>query len=118
VSVRTSERHLILMRCGLGVHRRRRKFMGNGVGVSQEDRNRNARLDLLRGWCRWAQAIVGIDLADSKQMVSVTTTRGCSRVAPSAAAPEPWVLHSSAPASEHLASAPLDWQSARRAVTV
>ena len=46
--------------------------MGNGSGVSRGDRNRNARLARLRALVRPEFAIVGIDLADRKQMVVVT----------------------------------------------
>ena len=46
--------------------------MGNGSGVSRGDRNRNARLDRLRVLVPVSSAIVGIDLADAKQMVVVT----------------------------------------------
>jgi transposase len=46
--------------------------MGNGSGVSRGDRNRNARLDRLRALVPAGNAIVGIDLADKKQMVVVT----------------------------------------------
>jgi transposase len=46
--------------------------MGNGSGVSRGDRNRNARLARLRALVPSANAIVGIDLADKKQMVVVT----------------------------------------------
>ena len=46
--------------------------MGNGSGVSRGDRNRNARLARLRVLVPTTNAIVGIDLADSKQMVVVT----------------------------------------------
>jgi transposase len=46
--------------------------MGNGSGVSRGDRNRNARLTRLRALVPVGNAIVGIDLADSKQMVVVT----------------------------------------------
>ena len=46
--------------------------MGNGSGVSRGDRNRNARLVRLRGLVPVTNAIVGIDLADAKQMVVVT----------------------------------------------
>ncbi len=46
--------------------------MGNGGGVSRGDRNRNARLDRLRVLVPVSNAIVGIDLADRKQMVVVT----------------------------------------------
>ena len=46
--------------------------MNNGSGVSRGDRNRNARLSLLRGAVPVRNAIVGIDLADRKQMVVVT----------------------------------------------
>src|SRR6266516_8066772 len=60
------------MRFGLGVPRRRRTFMSNGSGVSRGDRNRNARLVRLRELVPVTNAIVGIDLADKKQMVVVT----------------------------------------------
>ncbi len=46
--------------------------MGNGSGVSRGDRNRNARLVRLRALVPVSNAIVGIDLADAKQMVVVT----------------------------------------------
>jgi transposase len=46
--------------------------MGNGSGVSRGDRNRNARLVWLRELVPVTNAIVGIDLADKKQMVVVT----------------------------------------------
>jgi hypothetical protein len=46
--------------------------MGNGSGVSRGDRNRNARLTRLRALVPVSRAIVGIDLAGSKQMVVVT----------------------------------------------
>ncbi len=46
--------------------------MANGSGVSRGDRNRNARLDRLRALVPpVTNAIVGIDLADNKQMVVV-----------------------------------------------
>jgi transposase len=45
--------------------------MTNGSGVSRGDRNRNARLVRLRSAVPVANAIVGIDLADRKQMVVV-----------------------------------------------
>src|SRR6476661_4789143 len=45
--------------------------MSNGNGVSRGDRNRNARLDRLRALVPVTNAIVGIDLADKKQMVVV-----------------------------------------------
>jgi transposase len=45
--------------------------MGNGSGVSRGDRNRNARLARLRVLVPVTNAIVGIDLADKKQMVVV-----------------------------------------------
>jgi hypothetical protein len=51
--------------------RRRRTFLNNGNGVSRRDRNRNARLGRLRGLVPVSNAIVGIDLADKKQMVVV-----------------------------------------------
>jgi transposase len=46
--------------------------MGNGSGVSRGDRNRNARLVRHRELVPVTNAIVGIDLADKKQMVVVT----------------------------------------------
>ena len=46
--------------------------MGNGSGVSRGDRNRNARLARLRELVPLDNAIVGIDLADKKQMLVVT----------------------------------------------
>ena len=46
--------------------------MGNGSGVSRGDRNRNARLERLRALVPVTNAIAGIDLAGSKQMVVVT----------------------------------------------
>ena len=46
--------------------------MNNGNGVSRGDRNRNARLARLRELVPLGNAIVGIDLADRKQMVVVT----------------------------------------------
>jgi transposase len=45
--------------------------MTNGSGVSRGDRNRNARLARLRQLVPVSNAIVGIDLADRKQMVVV-----------------------------------------------
>ena len=45
--------------------------MANGSGVSRGDRNRNARLARLRELVPTRNAIVGIDLADKKQMVVV-----------------------------------------------
>jgi transposase len=45
--------------------------MTNGSGVSRGDRNRNARLSKLREAVPLSNAIVGIDLADKKQMVVV-----------------------------------------------
>ena len=46
--------------------------MSHGSGVSRGDRNRNARLSRLRGAVPVTNAIVGIDLADRKQMLVVT----------------------------------------------
>jgi transposase len=46
--------------------------VSNGNGVSRGDRNRNARLVRLRELVPVGNAIVGIDLADDKQMVVVT----------------------------------------------
>src|SRR5438046_1683382 len=57
---------------GLMSHHNRRTFMTNGSGVSRGDRNRNARLARLRELVPVENAIVGIDLADRKQMVVVT----------------------------------------------
>jgi hypothetical protein len=48
------------------------RFMVNGSGVSRGDRNRNARLERLRRLVPVTNAIAGIDLAGSKQMVVVT----------------------------------------------
>jgi len=45
--------------------------MNNGNGVSRGDRNRNSRLVRLRELVPVENAIVGIDLADDKQMVVV-----------------------------------------------
>ena len=45
--------------------------MTHGNGVSAGDRNRNARLARLRELVPPGNAIVGIDLADKKQMVVV-----------------------------------------------
>jgi transposase len=49
--------------------RKRRTSVSDGSGVSRGDRNRNARLARLRAAVPVKNAIVGIDLADSKQMV-------------------------------------------------
>src|SRR3954454_24158320 len=57
---------------GLVSHRTRRTFMTHGNGVSRGDRNRNARLARMRVLVPLENAIVGIDLADRKQMVVVT----------------------------------------------
>ena len=46
--------------------------MSDRSGVSRGDRNRNARLARLREVVPLSNAIAGIDLADSKQMVVVT----------------------------------------------
>jgi len=46
--------------------------MGNGSGVSRGDRNANAPQDRLRALVPEDNAIAGIDLAGSKQMVVVT----------------------------------------------
>jgi transposase len=46
--------------------------VGNASGISRGDRNRNARLARLRQLVPFENAIVGIDLADKKQMVVVT----------------------------------------------
>ena len=71
--LRPERRNVPLMRLsGLVSHRIRRTFMTNGNGVSRGDRNRNARLARLRQLVPLDNAIVGIDLADKKQMVVVT----------------------------------------------
>jgi hypothetical protein len=57
---------------GLVSDRRRRTLVGNGSGVSRGDRNRNARLARLRVLVSATNAVVGIDLADVRQMVVVT----------------------------------------------
>ena len=65
-------RNVLLMRLsGLVSHRLQEDVMSNGSGVSRGDRNRNARLARLRAAVPVANAIVGIDLADAKQMVVV-----------------------------------------------
>jgi transposase len=46
--------------------------MSNGSGISRGDRNRSARISRLRVLVPACNAIVGIDLADNKQMVVVT----------------------------------------------
>jgi hypothetical protein len=46
--------------------------MSHGSGVSRGDRNWNARLSRLRAAVPVTNAIVGIDLADRKQMLVVT----------------------------------------------
>jgi transposase len=46
--------------------------MSHGSGVSRGDRNRNARLSRLRAAVPTTNAIIGIDLADRKQMLVVT----------------------------------------------
>ena len=46
--------------------------MSKGSGVSRGDRNRNARLARLRVLVPLSSAIVGIDLAEKKQVVVVT----------------------------------------------
>jgi len=46
--------------------------VSNGNGISRGDRNRNARLARLRELVPTTNAIVGIDLADDKQMLVVT----------------------------------------------
>jgi transposase len=57
---------------GLVSHAQRRTFVSHGSGVSRGDRNRNARLARLRELVPVTNALVGIDLADDKQMVVVT----------------------------------------------
>ncbi|MEU6587452.1 hypothetical protein [Nocardia sp. NPDC046763] len=46
--------------------------MSNGSRLSRGDRNRNARLSRLRVLVPTSNAIVGVDLADRKQVVVVT----------------------------------------------
>jgi transposase len=46
--------------------------VSNRSGISRGDRNRNARLARLRALVPVTNAIVGIDMADAKQMVVVT----------------------------------------------
>lgn len=72
--------------------------MTNGRGVSRGDCNRNARLGRLRVAVPAANAIVGIDLADRKQMVVVCDHD--SRVLPASgfgARRGPWVPRWSGP---------------------
>jgi hypothetical protein len=57
---------------GLVSHAAGGTFIGNGSGVSRGDRNRNGRLERLRVLVPVTNAIVGIDLADVKQMIVVT----------------------------------------------
>jgi hypothetical protein len=58
---------------GLVSHRRQEDVRGqNASGISRGDRNRNARLARLRALVPLENALVGIDLADKKQMVVVT----------------------------------------------
>jgi transposase len=45
--------------------------VGNASGISRGDRDRNARLARLRQLVPFESAIVGVDLADKKQMVVV-----------------------------------------------
>jgi transposase len=45
--------------------------VANGSGLSRGDRNRNARLARLRELVPVTNAVVGVDLADKKQMVVV-----------------------------------------------
>jgi hypothetical protein len=57
---------------GLVSHAHWRTFVSSRSGISRGDRNRNARLARLRALVPPTNAIVGIDLADAKQMVVVT----------------------------------------------
>jgi hypothetical protein len=57
--------------------------VGDGSGVCRGDRNRNARLARLRELVPVQNAIVGIDLADNKQMVVVCPQNRHSRSIPS-----------------------------------
>jgi len=59
------------MRCGLGVPSQEEDIRGQRQWVLRDDRNRNARLARLRVLVPTTNAIVGIDLADAKQMVVV-----------------------------------------------
>ena len=70
-------RHLIVKRTFAQRHKKTfcassGAFMVNANGVSRGDRNRNARLARLRELVPLENAIVGIDLADKKQVVVVT----------------------------------------------
>ena len=65
--------------------------MSDRSGVSRGDRNRNARLARLREAVPLSNAIAGIDLADSKQMVVVTDHESrCWRAGPSGGGPGSW----------------------------
>jgi transposase len=56
--------------------------MTHGNGVSRGDRNRNARLTKLREAVPVTNAIVGIDLAERKQMVVVTAADRAAALLP------------------------------------
>jgi transposase len=60
------------MRFGFGFPTQQERCMSNGNGLTRGDRNRNARLARLRVLVPVTNAIVDIDLADTKQMVVVT----------------------------------------------
>jgi hypothetical protein len=64
--------------------------MGNGSGVSRGDRNRNARLERLRALVPVSNAIAGMDLAGSKQMVVLTDHDSSWRAEPSGAGRGIW----------------------------
>src|SRR5215207_11621157 len=71
--VDAGHRNVLLMRCRAWCPiADRRAFVGNASGISGGDRNRDVRLARLRQLVPVENAIVGIDLADKKQMVVVT----------------------------------------------
>jgi hypothetical protein len=57
---------------GLGVPSARRTFVSSRSGIFRGDRKRNVGPARLRALVPVTNAIVGIDLADAKQMVVVT----------------------------------------------
>jgi hypothetical protein len=62
--------------------------VGNGSGLSREDRHRNARLARLRELVPHSNAIVGIDLADDTQ-AAVVTCHDSRVIAAAGSAPGP-----------------------------
>src|SRR5215207_7405217 len=70
--VDAGHRNVLLMRCRAWCPiADRRTFVGSASGISGGDRNRDVRLARLRQLVPVENAIVGIDLADRKQMVVV-----------------------------------------------